>query len=108
MGIIIWIERLFLDTCQCTDHLLDERNEGDCQDYYRVGRKDMFVFENRNSGKRWCYVSQPSDCIDLVDSTVYDMHQWSYQACDEKPGRYDLLLLVRFNSYYYIKHKYNL
>ena len=66
----------------------------------------MFVFENRNSGKRWCYVSQPSDCNDLVDSTVYDMHQWSFQACDEKPGRNDLLLLVRFNSYYYTNTTY--
>ena len=77
---------IFLDTCKCKDHLLDERNEGDCQDYFRVGRKDVFVFENRNSGKRWCYVSQPSDCIDLVDSTIYDRHQWSHQACDQTPG----------------------
>ena len=28
------------------------------------------------------------------------MHQWSYQACDEKPGTYDLLLSVRCISYY--------
>ena len=88
--------RIFVDTCKCKDHLLDERNEGDCQDYFRVGRKDVFVFENRNSGKRWCYVSQPSDCIDLVDSTIYDRHQWSYQACDKTPGT--------FNWSFYVNH----
>ena len=62
-------------TCECVDHLLNEKGEGDCQNVDQQGRS-------------WCYVTRPSDCQDLVSSTVYPGRQWSFEACKQKGGKY--------------------
>ena len=61
---------MFLASCSCIDHLLDSRKEGDCQDYHMQ--------------QRWCYVHQPSNCKDVVNSNFHDGLQWSIEACKRK------------------------
>ena len=55
--------------CSCSPNM-------DNNGYGRCRRKDS------NMGNRYtCYVNQPSNCPDLVDSTTYTGQQFSAEAC---------------------------
>ena len=63
-----------LDGCKCSTYVSNKTRQGNCMDIW----KDGF----------WCYVSQPSDCSDLVESTSHPGKQWSYDACKIDEGDY--------------------
>lgn len=64
----------FLAGCTCLDHLLNKKGgTGNCQDL---------------EPERWCYVNQPSNCSDLVDSKSHSGKQWSFDACKDTEGKY--------------------
>ena len=57
--------------CKCSSLKNHESGEGNCKNYAEGGL--------------WCYVIEPSNCTDLIDSTFYSGMRWSRRnACKNR------------------------
>ena len=68
-----------LGDCSC-DEYVNAAGYGDCKKIYRHGLA--------------CYVSQPSTCKDLVNSTQEAGKQISWEACKKSPSKLEKYCLI--------------
>ena len=64
--------------CKCSN-LITREGEGNCKTTWE--------------GELWCYVIEPSNCTDLLESTSYAGMRWSQRnACKNEMGIYNMLM----------------
>ena len=79
---------LFIANCTCTDIISDKTAKGNCTHPWKNEQGEDLL---------WCYVNQPSNCTDQINSNSYPGEIWSVVACQERIGKPGVGLLEPYN-----------